>query len=53
MKKKIIKQEVEEEEHSEFFYDQVNGGRGKKPVLSVLNKGKISKFELDQLFCEE
>lgn len=42
-----------EEGHSEFFYDQVNGSKGRKPVLSMLNKSKINKFEMDTLFCEE
>ncbi|MFH0978522.1 MAG: hypothetical protein V1837_04435 [Candidatus Woesearchaeota archaeon] len=43
----------EANETHEFVFDQINGGKGKKPVLSMLNKGKISKFEMDQLFCEE
>lgn len=42
----------DEEEHEEFFYDEINGGKGKKPILSVLNKSKVSKFELDEVFCE-
>lgn len=36
----------------EFVYDEINGGKGKKKVLSALNKTKLSKFEMDELFCD-
>lgn len=35
----------------DYVYDQINGGRGKKHVLSALNKSKLSKHEMDDLFC--
>ena len=34
----------------EYEYDEVVGGRDKKPVLSALNKKKLSKYEMDELF---
>jgi len=43
---------MDEDEEHEFVYDQINGGKGKKPILSVLNKSKVSKYELDEIFCE-
>jgi len=48
------KQEINEsnDDHSDFLYDEITGGKGKKPVLSVLNKGKLSKFEMDELFAD-
>jgi|TARA_B100001971_G_C18041980_1_gene458124 hypothetical protein len=37
----------------DFVYDQITGGRGKKKVMSALNKTKLSKYEMDDLFLEE
>tara|TARA_Y100000310_G_C20538116_1_gene741891 strand:- start:91 stop:222 length:132 start_codon:yes stop_codon:yes gene_type:complete len=37
----------------EFVYDQVTGSKGKKKVMSALNKTKLSKYEMDDLFLEE
>lgn len=42
--------ELKDEE--DFVYDEVNGGRGKKRVLDALNKTKISKHEMDEIFCD-
>jgi|TARA_B100002003_G_C14113783_1_gene535729 hypothetical protein len=36
----------------EFVYDEVTGGKGKKRVLDALNKTKLGKHEMDELFCE-
>ena len=33
----------------DYEYDAVVGGRDKKPVMSLLNKGKLSKHEMDDL----
>jgi len=43
--------ELEEENINEedYEFDSVVGGRDKKPVMSMLNKGKLSKYELDDL----
>lgn len=46
-------EEYDEEGSSDFIFDQINGGRGKKPVMSLLNKSKVNKHELDDLFCQE
>jgi len=51
--------EVEEEndvtqsdESKDYVYDQVKGGHGKKHVLSDLNKKRLGKHEMDELFCD-
>jgi len=36
----------------EFEFDMVRGGHGKKPKMAVLNKKKLSSFEMDELFLE-
>ena len=40
------------EDKEDFIYDEVNGGKGKKKVLDALNKSKLGKHEMDELFCE-
>ena len=37
----------------EFVLDEVRGSHGKKPKMSILNKKKISSFEMDELFMGE
>ncbi len=39
-------------ENEEWLLDEVTGQR-RKPQMSILNKNKLSKYELDELFCEE
>jgi hypothetical protein len=42
--------EVEEEiNEDDYEFDSIVGGRDKKPVMSLLNKGKLSKYEMDDL----
>ena len=42
--------EVEEEvNEDDYEFDSIVGGRDKKPVMSILNKGKLSKYEIDDL----
>lgn len=36
-------------DEDDFEFDEVTGGRDKKPVMSLLNKGKLSKYEMDDL----
>ncbi len=36
----------------EFEHDSVTGRKAKRPKMSVLNKSKLSKQELDDLFLE-
>jgi len=43
---KMLKKGQEEE----YEYDEVVGGRDKKPVLSALNKKKLNRYEMDDLF---
>ncbi len=55
-KKKQVHEEAVssiEETTSEFIYDEVTGGRDKKPVMAVLNKKRITKWEMDELFLGE
>lgn len=40
-------------EDKDFVYDEITGSRGKKPIMSVLNKSKLSKHEMDDLFLIE
>lgn len=35
----------------EFVLDEINGRRNRKPIMSALNKTKLSKQEMDDLFC--
>ena len=37
----------------EFVFDEITGSRGKKPIMSVLNKSKLSKHEMDDLCLTE
>jgi hypothetical protein len=39
----------EQVNEDEFEFDEVVGGRDRKPVMSLLNKGKLDKYELDDL----
>ena len=34
----------------EFVLDEVRGSHGKKSKMSVLNKKKLSSYEMDDLF---
>jgi hypothetical protein len=36
----------------DFEYDEVRGAHGKKPKMALLNKKKISSYELDELFLD-
>ena len=42
------------EEHNveKYELDEVRGESGKKPKMAVLNKTKLSKYEMDELFLE-
>jgi hypothetical protein len=40
------------EHENEYIYDEVTGGRNRKKVLDALNKTKLSKHEMDELFCD-
>jgi hypothetical protein len=38
------------EEKDEFLLDEINGCRGKKTKMSILNKKKLDPYEMDDLF---
>ena len=40
------------EQEDDFMFDQVTGAKSKKSVFSTLNKKKIGKHELDEIFDE-
>lgn len=40
-------------EESDFEYDEIRGEHGKRPKMAVLNKTKLSRYELDELFTSE
>ena len=42
-----------ENEDKDFEYDEVRGAHGRKPKMAILNKTKLSKYELDDLFTSE
>jgi hypothetical protein len=42
----------EMEQEDDFLLDEVSG-RKRKPIMSLLNKTKLSTYEMDELFCDE
>lgn len=46
----IYEKLLEKGQEEEYEYDEVVGGRDKKPVLSALNKKNLNKYEMDDLF---
>lgn len=42
-------EEESELDENEYEFDSIVGGRDKKPIMSMLNKGKLSKYEMDDL----
>ncbi len=45
-------QEDSEDREDEWLYDEVTGNK-RKVAMSILNKSKLTKYELDELFSEE
>jgi len=43
---------TQDSETKDYVFDQVKGGHGKKHVLSDLNKKRLGKHEMDELFCD-
>ncbi|MBI2546710.1 hypothetical protein HYV81_06040 [Candidatus Woesearchaeota archaeon] len=41
-----------DDEKEEYLMDEITGKK-KKPVMSALNKRKISRYEMDDLFVED
>ena len=44
------KEEIIENEEKDFEYDEVRGAHGRKPKMAILNKTRLSKYEMDDLF---
>lgn len=44
--------EVDRDVDSAYDRDAITGRRSKRPKMSLLNKSKVSKQELDELFLE-
>jgi hypothetical protein len=44
---------VELTDYEEFELDAVRGESGKKPKLAILNKNKLTRYELDNLMLNE
>jgi hypothetical protein len=40
-------------ENNDFEFDEVRGEHGRKPKMAILNKTKLSKYEMDDLFTAE
>jgi hypothetical protein len=54
--KKVQQQETLTETEStahEFEFDEIRGEHGRKPKMALLNKTKLSKYEMDDLFTSE
>ena len=45
-------EEFESAKVGEFEYDEIRGAHGKKPKMAVLNKKKLSSYEMDELFLD-
>jgi hypothetical protein len=48
-----IKMEQEQVAENDFEFDEVRGEHGRKPKMAILNKTKLSKYEMDDLFTAE
>ncbi|MBW2974799.1 hypothetical protein KY366_03710 [Candidatus Woesearchaeota archaeon] len=44
--------EFETEMDDEYEFDEVRGAHGKKPKIAILNKKKVSSYEMDELFLD-
>ena len=50
---KSKEEKVSAVEENEFEYDEIRGAHGRKPKMAILNKTKLSRYEMDALFLEE
>jgi hypothetical protein len=46
-------EDFKENAENDFEFDEVRGEHGRKPKMAILNKTKLSKYELDDLFTSE
>ncbi|MEA2038085.1 MAG: hypothetical protein U9O94_11360 [Nanoarchaeota archaeon] len=42
-----------ESKDEDFELDEIRGSHGRKPKMAILNKKKLSSFEMDELFLNE
>ena len=45
-------EDFETSTNEEFEFDEIRGAHGKKPIMAVLNKKKLSSYEMDELFLD-
>jgi len=45
-------EDFETSTNEEFEFDEIRGAHGKKPKMAVLNKKKLSSYEMDELFLD-
>ena len=46
-------EDIFESKDEEFEFDEIRGAHGRKPKMAILNKKKLSSFEMDELFLSE
>ena len=44
---------ADHDDGNDFEYDEIRGEHGRKPKMAILNKGRLSKYEMDDLFTSE
>lgn len=45
-------EDIENANKDEFEFDEIRGAHGKKSKMAILNKKKLSSYEMDELFLE-
>ena len=45
--------EDDDRDEGDYEYDEVRGSFGRKPKMAALNKSRLSKYEMDDLFTSE
>ncbi len=45
--------EDNDHDSGDFEFDEIRGAHGRKPKMAILNKSKLSKYEMDDLFTSE
>ena len=49
----MFEEESYSDNEKDFEFDEIRGAHGRKPKMAVLNKTKLSKYEMDDLFTSE
>ncbi len=45
-------EDFESSKREDFEFDEIRGAHGKKPKMAILNKKKLSSYEMDELFLD-